>query len=203
MYRAALRLRRRLRLGEQGEGHGVVFDESAPAGVLVLDRGEVRVVVNTTSSPVPLSDVTGGEELEVMPRSVPLGPRGEEQAAGACWLQRSRWPPAGGRRGVRRLPGHGLAVRIIDMPPPETPTSPPTASGPGPSPASAGFDLVLLGSGLGVYTLARAFHEEYGVVATVVTKIGIEPMRRSVTCEVLELGGAASDEDLIDAVIEL
>src|SRR5690625_4540748 len=89
------------------------------------------------------------------------------------------------------------------MPPPETPTSPPTASGPGPSPASAGFDLVLLGSGLGVYTLARAFHEEYGVVATVVTKIGIEPMRRSVTCEVLELGGAASDEDLIDAVIEL
>ena len=93
MYRAALRLRRRLRLGEQGEGHGVVFDESAPAGVLVLDRGEVRVVVNTTSSPVPLSDVTGGEELEVLLRSVPLGPGGEEQvvaADSAVWLQRRR-----------------------------------------------------------------------------------------------------------------
>src|SRR5690625_4917299 len=89
------------------------------------------------------------------------------------------------------------------MPPPETPTSPPTASGPGPSPASAGFDLVLLGSGLGVYTLARAFHEEYGVVATVVTKVGIEPMRRSVTSEVRELGAAASDEDLITALLDL
>src|SRR5699024_4586416 len=163
------RLRRRLRLGEQGEGHGVVFDESAPAGVLVLDRGEVRVVVNTTSSPVPLSDVTGGAELEALLRSVPLGPGGEEQV---------------------------VAADSAVMPPRATPTSAPTASGPGPSPASAGFDLVLLGSGLGVYTLARAFHEEYGVVATVVTKIGIEPMRRSVTCEVLELGGAASDEDL-------
>src|SRR5690625_6307237 len=115
MYRAALRLRRRLRLGEQGEGHGVVFDESAPAGVLVLDRGEVRVVVNTTSSPVPLSDVTGGEELEVLLRSVPLGPGGEEQvvaADSAVWLQRGRCTPAGGRRGVRRLPGHGLAGRV-------------------------------------------------------------------------------------------
>lgn len=65
------------------------------------------------------------------------------------------------------------------------------------------FELVLLGSGLGVYTLARAFHEEYGVVATVVTKVGIEAMRRSVTCEVIELGGAASDEDLIEALLEL
>ena len=65
------------------------------------------------------------------------------------------------------------------------------------------FDLVLLGSGLGVYTLARAFHEEYGVVATVVTKVGIEPMRRSVTSEVRELGAAASDEDLITALLDL
>ena len=65
------------------------------------------------------------------------------------------------------------------------------------------FDLVLLGSGLGVYTLARAFHEEYGVVATVVTKVGIEPMRRSVACDVHELGAAASDEDLIAALLDL
>ncbi|RCS65206.1 carboxylate--amine ligase [Brachybacterium sp. JB7] len=63
--------------------------------------------------------------------------------------------------------------------------------------------MVLLGTGLGVYTLARAFHEEYGVVATVVTKVGVEPMRRSVTCDMRELGGDASDEDLITALVDL
>jgi D-aspartate ligase len=73
----------------------------------------------------------------------------------------------------------------------------------GDSAAPAPFDLVLLGTGLGVYTLARAFHEEYGVVATVVTKVGIEPMRRSVSCDMRELGGAASDEDLVTALVEL
>ena len=86
---------------------------------------------------------------------------------------------------------------------PETPSPRPTASDLGPSSSSEGFDLVLLGSGLGVYTLARAFHEEYGVVATVLTKVGIEPMRRSVTCEVIELGGSASDEDLVAAAVDL
>ena len=73
----------------------------------------------------------------------------------------------------------------------------------GASAAPAPFDLVLLGTGLGVYTLARAFHEENGVVATVVTKVGIEPMRRSVTCDMRELGGSASDEDLVTALVEL
>ncbi|MGP5128003.1 carboxylate--amine ligase [Brachybacterium tyrofermentans] len=86
---------------------------------------------------------------------------------------------------------------------PERPSPRPTASDLGPSSSSEGFDLVLLGSGLGVYTLARAFHEEYGVVATVLTKVGIEPMRRSVTCEVIELGGSASDEDLVAAAVDL
>ena len=73
----------------------------------------------------------------------------------------------------------------------------------GASAAPVPFDLVLLGTGLGVYTLARAFHEEYGVVATVVTKVGIEPMRRSVSCDMRELGGSASDEDLVTALVEL
>ena len=82
-------------------------------------------------------------------------------------------------------------------------SEPTTAPASEPTAAPGGFDLVLLGSGLGVYTLARAFHEEYGVVATVLTKVGIEPMRRSVTCDVHELGGAARDEDLVDAAVEL
>lgn len=86
---------------------------------------------------------------------------------------------------------------------PETPSPRPTASDLGPSSSSESFDLILLGSGLGVYTLARAFHEEYGVVATVLTKVGIEPMRRSVTCDVIELGGSADDEDLVAAAVDL
>lgn len=92
MYREALRLRRELRLGEQGEGHGVAFDDAAPAGVLVLDRGEIRIVVNTTSAPVPLAEVTGGAEHEVLLRSVPVGPTGEDRVAAdsALWLRRSR-----------------------------------------------------------------------------------------------------------------
>ena len=81
---------------------------------------------------------------------------------------------------------------------PETPSPVPPRPPAGSPRLAESFDLVLLGSGLGVYTLARAFHEQYGVVATVLTKVGIEPMRRSVTCEVLELGGSASDDDLID-----
>ena len=89
------------------------------------------------------------------------------------------------------------------MPHPAPHTSSVTAPRVESSSGSDRFDLVLLGSGLGVYTLARAFHEQYGVVATVLTKVGIEPMRRSVTCDVRELGGSASNEDLIAAALDL
>ena len=89
------------------------------------------------------------------------------------------------------------------MPQSEMSSSRRAAPGSGTSPAPSAFDLVLLGSGLGVYTLARAFHEEYGIVATVITKVGVEPMRRSVSCEVIELGGSAVDEALIDRAVAL
>src|SRR5690606_31317073 len=88
------------------------------------------------------------------------------------------------------------------MPHPDPALSEPAAAAAG-APAAADFDLVLLGSGLGVYPRARPFREQYGVVATVVTKVGIEPMLRSVACEVIELGGAASDQDLIDELLTL
>ena len=83
LYRRALRLRRELRLGEHDEGTEVVFEESAPAGVLVLDHGAVRVVVNTSSSPIDLTDVTGGAGAEVLLRSAPVGTEGEPSGAGA------------------------------------------------------------------------------------------------------------------------
>ncbi|MGO1683616.1 MAG: glycoside hydrolase family 13 protein [Brachybacterium sp.] len=92
MYREALRLRRELRLGEQGETHGVRFEEAAPQGVLIMDRGEIRVVVNTTAAPVALAEVTGGAEYEVLLRSMPVEAGSEEQVAAdsALWLQRRR-----------------------------------------------------------------------------------------------------------------
>ncbi|UYG16725.1 carboxylate--amine ligase [Brachybacterium huguangmaarense] len=71
------------------------------------------------------------------------------------------------------------------------------------SSAAPDFDLVLAGSGLGVYTLARAFHEEYGVVATVVTKIAVEAMRRSVACNVIELGARADEDDMVARLVSL
>lgn len=92
MYREALRLRRELRLGVQGETHGVRFEEAAPQGVLIMDRGEIRVVVNTTAAPVALAEVTGGAEYEVLLRSMPVEAGNEEQVAAdsVLWLQRRR-----------------------------------------------------------------------------------------------------------------
>ncbi|EWS79919.1 ATP-grasp domain-containing protein [Brachybacterium phenoliresistens] len=65
------------------------------------------------------------------------------------------------------------------------------------------FDLVLVGSGLGIYAFARAFHEQYGTVATIVTKVGLEPMRRSVACDLVELGSSAGDADMVGALVDL
>ncbi|GAB2532393.1 carboxylate--amine ligase [Brachybacterium huguangmaarense] len=72
-----------------------------------------------------------------------------------------------------------------------------------PCPAGPDFDLVLVGSGLGVHALATAFHAEYGTVATIVTKIAVEAMRRSVTSEVIELGAGASEDDMIARLVAL
>ena len=93
LYRETLRLRRELRLGELGDGSGVRFEDSAPEGVLILDRGDVRVVVNTTSVPVPLAEVSGASDAEVLLRSIPVGTDGGERsvaADSALWLRRSR-----------------------------------------------------------------------------------------------------------------
>src|SRR5699024_4286318 len=89
------------------------------------------------------------------------------------------------------------------MPRPDPRSTSPAASQAVDAPPPRPFDLVLLGSGLGVYTLARAFHGAYGGAVTVVTKVGIEPMRRSVISEVREPGAAASDEYLITSLPDL
>mgnify|MGYP001035142293 CR=1 FL=1 len=62
--------------------------------------------------------------------------------------------------------------------------------------ADPGFDVVMIGSGLGIYALTRAFHEEYGVVSTVVAANAPAPMHRSVTCRVHEPAGSGEQERL-------
>lgn len=73
-----------------------------------------------------------------------------------------------------------------------------------PSPSSSpDFDLVLVGSGLGIFALSRAFHEEYGTVATVVTKVAIDAMRRTVTEDVIELGLGADGAAMVSRLVAL
>lgn len=66
-----------------------------------------------------------------------------------------------------------------------------------------GFDVVMLGGGLGIYALTRAFFEAYGVVSTVVAIAPPEPMRRSVTCTVRELPAGADEDERVRVLLEL
>ncbi|WP_058234448.1 carboxylate--amine ligase [Devriesea agamarum] len=72
-----------------------------------------------------------------------------------------------------------------------------------PAPSDAPFDVVLLGSGLGIYALSRAFHEAYGVVSTVVAVGAPEPFRRSITCQVHDLPSGSTDEDRLKTLLAL
>lgn len=65
------------------------------------------------------------------------------------------------------------------------------------------FDAVLVGTGLGVYTLATALHAEYGIVSTTVTRIAVEAQRRSVASVVRELGASATDDDVIAELLTI
>lgn len=65
------------------------------------------------------------------------------------------------------------------------------------------FDVVLLGSGLGIYALTRAFHENHGVVSDVVAAAPSEAMRRSITCRIHEIPPGADDETRLAALDEL
>jgi D-aspartate ligase len=65
------------------------------------------------------------------------------------------------------------------------------------SPASTpAFEVVMLGGDIGVYALARAFHEAYGVRSTVISRIATGPVDSAIIDNVL-LGTSASNEDHI------
>jgi len=64
-------------------------------------------------------------------------------------------------------------------------------------------DLVLLGGDIGIYALARAFHEKYGTVATVVTRKVAGPVADSSILRTVEIGMGASEEDMIQALLRV
>lgn len=63
--------------------------------------------------------------------------------------------------------------------------------------------LVLLGGDIGVYALARAFHEQYGTVSHVITRQISGPIANSRILRAQELGADASEDDLFRAALEL
>ncbi|WP_299305503.1 carboxylate--amine ligase [uncultured Brachybacterium sp.] len=68
---------------------------------------------------------------------------------------------------------------------------------------SSEVDLVLLGGDIGIYALARAFHEKYGTVATVVTRKVAGPVADSSILRTVELGMSASEEDMVQALLKV
>ncbi len=89
------------------------------------------------------------------------------------------------------------------MPARRTSSSPAPASSQNTPGKTPDFDVVLLGSGLGIYALSRAFHEAYGVVSTVLAVKAPEPMLRSVTCEVVDLPSGVDDAGRLQALLDL
>lgn len=65
------------------------------------------------------------------------------------------------------------------------------------------FDLVLVGADIGVYALARAFHEQYGTIATVVSRQTAGPIADSAFLVAHPLGSGAKESDIVTKLIEL
>lgn len=57
--------------------------------------------------------------------------------------------------------------------------------------ADPDFDLVLLGTDIGIYGLARAFHERYGMRSTVISRVIAGPVKNSRFMDAVELGDHA------------
>jgi D-aspartate ligase len=86
------------------------------------------------------------------------------------------------------------------------------APGPATSPApvagaSASAELplqpVILGADIGVYALARSFHEAYGVRSIVVSGAALGPVARSRIIDNVLLGPGATPQDMVDRLVTL
>lgn len=62
---------------------------------------------------------------------------------------------------------------------------------------------VILGADIGVYALARAFHEEYGVRSIVVSGAALGPVARSRIIDNVLLGPDATPVDMVDRLVQL
>ncbi len=60
------------------------------------------------------------------------------------------------------------------------------------------FDVVLLGTDIGIYALARAFKERYGIASTVISRVVAGPIANSRFIETVELGDEAERQDTLD-----
>ncbi|UJH69735.1 hypothetical protein [Ornithinimicrobium sp. INDO-MA30-4] len=59
------------------------------------------------------------------------------------------------------------------------------------------FDLVLLGTDIGMYALARAFHERYGMSSTLIAKVVAGPVKNSSFIDTIEIGEQAERADTL------
>ncbi len=58
------------------------------------------------------------------------------------------------------------------------------------------FELVMLGADIGVYALARAFHERYGIRSTVISRLATGPIMNSRVIDNVTLGEESTLEDM-------
>ncbi|HEY8720723.1 hypothetical protein [Pengzhenrongella sp.] len=77
------------------------------------------------------------------------------------------------------------------------------AAGPDAAAPSAPLLPVILGADIGVYALARSFHEAYGVRSIVVSGAALGPVAGSRIIENVLLGPDASPEVMVDRLVEL
>lgn len=73
----------------------------------------------------------------------------------------------------------------------------------GRSPGGRAFQPVILGADIGVYALARSFHEQYGVRSVVVSLTVTGPVADSTVIENVVLGADASPDQLVEALREV
>ncbi|MGB3184491.1 MAG: carboxylate--amine ligase [Ornithinimicrobium sp.] len=60
------------------------------------------------------------------------------------------------------------------------------------------FDVVLLGTDIGIYALARAFRERYGIKSTIISRVVAGPIADSQFIETIELGETAERQDTLN-----
>src|SRR5690606_5764840 len=95
-------------------------------------------------------------------------------------------------RAARPERGRGAPVDSPGPPPPN----------PGGAPV-ADFRPVLLGTDLGVYSIARSFHEAYGVRSIVVSNQSRGPVDHSRILDNVLVGAGASEDQTVAALVDV